>query len=83
MEEYFSCLPVSNSTSLCVGAITNAEVDRARADGAEYDGKGYYLFLASSAEPKGPIEILAKFATADAAEKLARLLYWADARATA
>jgi len=37
------------------------------------DGFGYYLFVASQAEPQKPIEILAKFATESAAEKLARM----------
>ena len=80
MEEYFSCFPVSNSTSLCVGGITNAETERAQDDGLELDGLGYYLFLASNAELTRPIEILAKFATPAAAERLARLFLRAEAR---
>ncbi len=79
MEEYFGSVPVSNSTILCVGGITNAEADRAKEEGLELDGRGYYLFLASNAEPNKPIEILAKFATNSAAEKLARMLIRAEA----
>lgn len=82
MDEYFGCLPVSNATSLCVGGITNAEMERARADGLNCDGKGYYLFLASNSEPGQPVEVLAQFPTAAAAEKLARILYWAEMRAS-
>jgi hypothetical protein len=73
MEEYFGSVAVTNSTILCVGSITNAEAERAQEDGLELDGRGYYLFLASDAEPSRPIEVLAKFATLAAAERLARL----------
>ena len=79
MDEYFGSMPVSNSTLLCVGGITNSEVERVREEGLDFDGTGYYLFLASSAEPARPIEILAKFATIAAAEKLARLFARAEA----
>lgn len=81
MEEYFGSVPVSNATTLCVGGITSAEADRAKEDGLELDGFGYYLFLADNSEPNKPIEILAKFATNSAAEKLARLLQRAAAMA--
>jgi hypothetical protein len=78
MDEYFGSFPVSNSTMLCVGGITGAEARRAQDDGLHVDGFGYYLFLASDAEPTRPIEILAKFPTLSAAEKLARLFLRAE-----
>ena len=81
MDEYFGSVPVSNATVLCVGGITSVETERAREDGLEVDGLGYYLFLADNSEPNKPIEILAKFATNSAAEKLARLLQRAAALA--
>lgn len=73
MEEYFASTPLNNSTVLCVGGITRSEAERAAEDGIQIDGYGYYLFLASHAEPQRPVEILAKFASEAAAEKLARL----------
>lgn len=82
MDEYFGSIPVSNSTLLCVGGITNSETDCAREEGLDFDGTGYYLFLASSAEPAKPIEVLAKFATVAAAEKLARLFVRREAFAS-
>ena len=60
MGERFGSVRISNSTSLCVGGITNAEAGQAREQGMEIDGFGYYLFLFSEADPKEPIEIIAK-----------------------
>jgi hypothetical protein len=74
MEEYFGAVPLSNSSVLCVGGITNAETTQAQAAGLTVDGYGYYLYLASAADPKQPIEILGKLLSNGAAEKLARML---------
>lgn len=74
MEECFGTIHISNSTSLCVGGLTTSEAARAREDGIEIDGLGYYLFLSSEIEPRQPIEILAKFPNVETAEKLVRLL---------
>lgn len=73
MEEYFATIPLGNSSVLCVGGITRAETKHANEDGLAVDGLGYYLFVASEAEPKRPVEVLAKLASNSAAEKLARL----------
>ena len=81
MDEYFGSMPLSNSSILCVGGITSSEAEVAREEGLDFDGRGYYLFVASNAEPRRPIEILAKFATIAAAEKLARLFMRAEALA--
>ena len=59
-DEHFGYLHVSNSTSLCVGGITNAEANQAREGGMEVDGFGYYLFLSGGADPTEAIEIIAK-----------------------
>lgn len=74
MEEYFATVPLSNSSLLCVGGISRVETERANEDGAGIDGFGYYLFLASQADPSKPIEVLAKFTNEGAAETLARLM---------
>lgn len=74
MDEYFAALPLTNATRLCVGGVTRAESDRARDDGLDIDGRGYYLFLANEAEPRQPIQILAKFVSDLEAGRLARLL---------
>ena len=73
MEEYFGLFPVSNAKALCVGGITEKEAEAAREDGIDCDGMGYYLFLSNEDDPQKPIEVLAKFSTNSAAEKLARL----------
>ena len=70
MDERFAALPLTNSTSLCVGGITDAEAEAARDDGAEADGFGYYLFLADETAPQRPIEVLAKFLSVSQAEKI-------------
>lgn len=74
MEEYFASIPLSNSSLLCVGSITRAEARSVAEAGEPVDGTGYYLFLADEAEPTRPIEVLAKFLTAGAAESLARVM---------
>jgi len=78
MEEYFGSFPLSNATTLCVGGITEKEAEIAREDGLDCDGMGYYLFLSNEDDPQKPIEVLAKFTTNGAAEKLARLFKRAE-----
>jgi hypothetical protein len=60
----------SNAMALCVGSITEAEAARAREDGVATCGLGYFLFLARADLPSAPIEVLAQFASVEAAEKL-------------
>ena len=74
MDEYFAALPINNATVLCVGGVTRAEAEQARDGGIEADGYGYYLFLANAAEPKQPIQLLAKFFSEFEAGRIARLL---------
>jgi len=74
MEEYFARLAITSGQCLCVGSITAAEAERARSDGIDVDGYGYYVFLADESDPSRPIEILAKFVSLAAAERIARLI---------
>jgi hypothetical protein len=73
MDEHFASLQLDNATALCVGGITRAEADAAQGDGAEIDGRGYYLFLSDESGPRQPIQVLAKFLSAFEAEQLSRL----------
>jgi hypothetical protein len=70
MSRHFATLPVSNTTSLCIGGVTRNEAAEARAEGLPVEDDGFYLFLASSNEPSRPIEILARFFSVDQAERL-------------
>lgn len=74
MDEYFAAMPLTNATMVCVGGISGREVRQAQEDGIEVDGLGYYLFLANEAEPKQPIQILAKFVSEREAGRFARML---------
>lgn len=74
MDEHFAALPVTNATVLCVGGVTRAEADRAREEGLDVDGLGYYLFLANEGERKHPIKILAKFFSEFEAQSFARVI---------
>jgi hypothetical protein len=74
MSEFLGSAPLTNKTLLCVGGITQREAERVREQGHETTGLGYYLFLADQSEPSKPIEVLAEFYSAGAAEKVARLL---------
>lgn len=74
MDEYFAAMSITNATKLCVGGITRSETERANEDGTNIDGRGYYLFIANEAEPKQPIQILAKFISELEADRFARIL---------
>jgi hypothetical protein len=74
MDEYFAAIPVSNATLLCVGGVTSSEAEQARDSGVDIDGHGYYLFLANAAEPRQPIQLLAKFFSQFEAGRIAKLL---------
>lgn len=74
MSETFATIPVLNSRVLCIGGVTRAEAKEARASGVDVDGSGFYLFLASEAEPNLPIEILARFYSAEQAERAADMI---------
>lgn len=73
VDDYFASSNLTNSLVLCVGGITRSETEQAQEEGLDIDGNGYYVFIASESEPQKPIEILAKFVSNSAAEKLARL----------
>ena len=74
MSELLGSAPLSNKALLCVGGITKREAERVREQGHDITGLGYYLFLADQSEPSKPIEVLAEFYSASAAEKVSRLL---------
>lgn len=73
MDEKFASIPLNNSRVLCIGGITAAEAREAAEAGLSVDGRGYYLFIASSERPWEPIEILARFFSPDQAESAAAL----------
>jgi hypothetical protein len=71
MEEYHFDAPLSNSRALCIGTVTRSE---AAATGAGFcDGLGYYLYLADAEKP-GATEVLARFASEEAALRMSDLL---------
>jgi hypothetical protein len=74
MEEDFASIPLTNATRLCVGSITAVEAANLKADGVDDNGLGYYIFLASEAEPETPIEVLGKFFSAFEANRFLRLI---------
>lgn len=74
MSVHFASMALTNATHVCIGTITDREAESLKADGHDVDGLGYYLFLASEADPSAPIEVLGKFFDASHATRLARLL---------
>jgi hypothetical protein len=71
MEEYYFHVPLSNSRSICIGSITVAE---AAATGATFcDGLGYYLYLSDDDNPQAT-EVLARFASEEAAMRMTAML---------
>lgn len=73
MDEKFAAIPLNNARMLCIGSITRAETREVQEAGVLIDGRGYYLFIASSERPREPIEVLAKFFSPDQAESAAAL----------
>jgi hypothetical protein len=73
MHDLFSSLPLSNSTMLCIGAISRLETKMAQEEGISVDGRAYYLFLAKADRPKNPIKLLAQFFSPAEAEEAIRL----------
>lgn len=74
MDDLVGAISLTNSAVLCIGGITHNEAQRARDQGQDIDGSGYYLFLASRDDPNKPIEVLAKFWSASDAERIARMV---------
>jgi len=71
MEEYYFDAPLSKSRALCVGPITQSEA--AAAGAAFCDGRGFYLYVADAEDPQGT-EVLARFATEEAALRMSAML---------
>lgn len=71
MEEYYFDTPLSKSRSICVGPITRNEAAAAEAEFC--DGLGYYLYVADADNPEGT-EVLARFASEDAARQMSDML---------
>ena len=63
---------LSNRESLCICEITTKEAELAQADSAIVDGFGLYLVCVDNRNASGPASVLAKFASEDAAVKLAQ-----------
>ncbi|HEV7278373.1 MAG TPA: hypothetical protein VGN80_19000 [Devosiaceae bacterium] len=63
---------LSNRESLCIGEITAKEADLAAEENPAFDGYGLYLIAVDTEAPSAPGRILAKFASDEAAQTLAR-----------
>ena len=63
---------LSNQTALCIGEITSKEAAQASEGNPEFDGYGLYLVAVDARNPSACGQVLAKFASQEAAEKLAQ-----------
>jgi hypothetical protein len=63
---------LSNRESLCIGEITEREAELARESDPSYDRFGLYLLSIDTQDPRAPGRVLAKFASEDAAKRLAQ-----------
>ena len=61
-----------NSSSLCIGEVTDLDVNSVNDSDFVVDGHGLYLLKVNNKEPQAPAEILAKFTSQAAATELAR-----------
>lgn len=62
----------TNSKSLVIGEITDAEAREASLDDESIDGKGLYLLAVSNDNPLSIGGVLAKFVSEEAAAELAQ-----------
>lgn len=63
---------LSNRESLCICEITDAEAELSMRDDPAFDGRGLYLVAVDNQSPRSPARVLAKFATEDCAQTLAK-----------
>src|SRR5260370_27070666 len=59
MDEFFASKPATNESFLCVGPLTRADAIEAAETGIG-GGLGYYIYVASASDIRGPVEILGK-----------------------
>jgi hypothetical protein len=72
MDDFFVSIPVSDQKNICVSSMTAVELTSADVTNL---GNDFGLFAyESSIEDPNEIEIIAKFASRDAAEKLVKIL---------
>lgn len=62
----------TNSKSLVIGEITDAEAREASIDDESIDGKGLYLLAVKRDDPRSIGGVLAKFVSEEAAAELAQ-----------
>lgn len=65
---------MTNRHRLCIGEITSIEAELAMSDNPAFDGSGVYLVKVDSDRPRSAGEVLAKFASVEAAMEVARFL---------
>lgn len=63
---------LSNSESLCICEITASEAETAMADNPAFDGFGLYLVAVDTGSPRSAGAVLAKFASEEAAARIAK-----------
>ena len=73
MDEFFASKPATNESFLCVGPLTRADAMEAAETGIG-GGLGYYIFVAAASDIRGPVEILGRLASEDAARRMCDLL---------
>jgi hypothetical protein len=72
MDDFFVSIPVSDQKNICVSSLTASEL---MSEDVTHIGNDFGLFAyETSIENPNEIEIIAKFASRDAAEKLVRVL---------
>lgn len=75
MDDYFISIPVSESKNICISPITGCEHESAEVSlGSEFG-----LFVYETNQLNGNVEVLAKLASREAAERLSELLAAASA----
>jgi len=62
---------LSNRESLCIGEITDQEALTAQIENPSFDQFGLYLISVDNQNPSSHGKVLAKFASEDAAKRLA------------
>lgn len=74
MSDLYYSVRLANSRTLCIGAVTQREVEGAILRPKRSDETAYYLYEMDSSNLDASIRILAKFVSEDAAMILGRSL---------
>ena len=74
MSDYYFTTNITNTRTLCIGPITQRELEGVAITPKKSDARSYYLFEMDASELGAEIKILAKLVSEEAAFALSKIL---------